>query len=42
VSVAAGAVRAFWAGALSGWIQSDGRFYLGADHATVEFAILRI
>jgi hypothetical protein len=42
VSVAAGAVRAFWAGALPGWLQSDGKFYLEADHALVKFAIVKI
>ena len=42
VSVAAGAVRAFWAGALPGWIQSDGKFYLEADNVAVTFAVVRL
>jgi len=41
-SIPAGAYRAFWAGAVLGWIQSDGKFYLEADDANVEFAILKI
>jgi hypothetical protein len=27
---------------LSGWLQSDGKFYLQADHANVLFAIVRL
>lgn len=41
-SVAANGYRAFWIGALTGWLQSDGKFYLEADSTQIEFAILKI
>lgn len=41
-SVAASGYRAFWVGALLGWLQSDGKFYLEADSTQIEFAILKI
>lgn len=41
-AVAASAYMAFPATALTGWIQTDGKFYLEADDAQIEFAILRL
>lgn len=32
----------FWAGSIVGWLQTDGNFYLEADDANIEFAIVKI
>lgn len=40
-SIGAGAIKAFGAVQLKGWLQSDGKFYLEADNAAVEFGILQ-
>ena len=32
----------FWAGDIIGWRQTDGNFYLEADDAQIEFAIVKI
>jgi len=41
-SVAASGHRAFRATDLTGWRQTDGKFYLEADNAQIEFAILKL
>lgn len=40
--IPAGEYRVFGPVALDGWMQSDGRLYLEADHAEILFAILRL
>ena len=41
VTVAAGAWAIFQATDLTGWLQSDGMFYLNAAHLELQFAIVR-
>jgi hypothetical protein len=40
-AVAAGVYKMFGPAKILGWQQSDGKFYLSADHAGVKFAIIR-
>ena len=41
-SVGAGLFAVFSARDITGWKQTDGKFYLEANHAEIEFAILKI
>ncbi|MFZ4773934.1 MAG: hypothetical protein ACOYM3_01135 [Terrimicrobiaceae bacterium] len=41
-SIAAGAIRVFGPLPLPGWVQSDGKVYLQADHAEVKFGIIQL
>ena len=41
-SLGAGEMAAFLATQLTGWAQSDGKFYLAGSHADIKFAILRL
>lgn len=41
-SIAAGAIRVFGPFPLPGWVQTDGKVYLSADHAEVKFGIIKL
>jgi hypothetical protein len=41
-SIAAGAIRIYGPLPISGWIQTDGKIYLSADHAEVKFGIVKL
>lgn len=41
-SIAAGAIRIYGPFKLPGWIQSDGKFYLQASNAAVQFGIVAL
>ncbi len=41
-SLAAGEFAAFWAGAITGWRQSDGMFYINASATDIKIAVLRL
>lgn len=41
-SIAAGEIRIYGPLKVTGWIQSDGKVYLEADHAEVEFGVIKL
>lgn len=41
-AIAAGAFRVYQQFPITGWMQSDGYVYLNGDHATIQFAVLRL
>lgn len=41
-AIAAGAIRIYGPLKVAGWIQSDGKVYLEADNAEVEFGVIKL
>ena len=41
-SIAAGAIRIYGPFPMSGWVQTDGKLYLSADHAEVKIGIVKL